>query len=293
MTPNPKHEREDDHGDGDDFPDNDAQAAQQQQQEKSLQSFIPSHLRQYVKPYHGDFCYTPIFHSSLMAQLMREGFLPIACADFLLPKLHLQRCVIHPVTNLHTPKSVKKKAKNFDFTLNTAFDAVVEGCRSQHGSHCWLYPALVHSFKKIFKNHSRGVRLYSVEVWKADTGKLAAGELGYTVGTIYTSLTGFTAEDSAGSVQLAALGKLLAQNDFTIWDLGMEMSYKTSLGSHLMPRQEFVDHVRAVRDIDIPLPTGRRNCCDLIDYAPKYDSRQTPLQSLPSSQSTKKKAKSA
>ena len=110
MTPNPKHER---HHDED--PEEDAAcrhhhgsssssshkkkkkaaaaAAQRQQereeQQRSLESYIPPHLRQYVKPYHGDFCYTPIFHPSLIAQLMREGFLPIACRDFLLPKLHL------------------------------------------------------------------------------------------------------------------------------------------------------------------------------------------------------------
>ena len=30
------------------------------------------------------------------------------------------------------------------------------------------------------------VRLYSVEVWNAVTGELAGGELGYTVGNIYT-----------------------------------------------------------------------------------------------------------
>lgn len=135
--------------------------------------------------------------------------------------------------------------------------------------------------------------LYSIEVFNEETGDLAAGELGYTVGrfffpsifffvldeeiclmrcyllfspsdslncklfltfttigSIYTSLTGFSAENSAGSVQLAALGRLLSTLHFSMWDLGMGgagMEYKQNLGSHLLKRDDFVAHVHNVR----------------------------------------------
>jgi len=89
--------------------------------------------------------------------------------------------------------------------------------------------------------------MYSIEVWDVTTGALAGGELGYSVGSIYTSLTGFSFQDSAGSVQLAALGRMLCRHGFTLWDLGMEMDYKTGLGSILMPRKDFVQHVHDVR----------------------------------------------
>ena len=91
----------------------------------------------------------------------------------------------------------------------------------------WLYPQIVAAFKAIHQRTKSAnatgvnaliipnnslqpkdvtpVRLYSVEIWNAETGVLAGGELGYSVGGIYSSLTGFSNEDAAGSVQLGEI----------------------------------------------------------------------------------------
>jgi Leu/Phe-tRNA-protein transferase len=177
------------------------------------------------------------------------------------------------------------------------------------------------------------VRLYSIEVWKDvvqdgdderkeedeqeeqeddDKGKdegddnknkkrhrrkvLVAGELGYTVGAVYTSLTGFARESGAGSVQLAALGRWLQQSKFRLWDLGMEMEYKADMGAVLVPRHRFVQAVHEWRrpphgdlvltmsggghddDDDDGDDGGRMNCRDVIDseiVAPSAAARET------------------
>jgi Leu/Phe-tRNA-protein transferase len=258
---------------------------------KPLQSYIPANLRSYVVPYHGDFCVSPHFNPNLIAQLMVEGFLPIATEGYLLPKLHQQRCVIHLPNDLHVSKSARKKAKRYQLTFNQSFHEVVDGCRQQHGQNCWLYPPLVEAFSNIQDRQPQGmltqvtesssrhtstcpVRLYSVELWDTD-GTLVAGELGYTVGSIYTSLTGFSRQDSAGSVQMAALGRCLCQAGFTLWDLGMDMEYKRALGSELMPRDDFVQFVQNVRTAEAhrtlprldrhPSEGSPQNCRDIID----------------------------
>jgi len=259
-----------------------------------IESFIPPYLRRFVSPYYGDYCYTRCFHFMLVAQVMSEGFLPIATKGAMLPKLHEHRCVISLPENLHVSRSVRKKSKRFKITVNQAFGQVIEGCKEQHGRRCWLYPPLVEAFQAIFdaKGVSVGifedgtklsgrkcpVRLYSVEVWNESSGALVGGELGYTVGSVYTSLTGFSKEDSAGSVQLAALGRLLCSLGFTLWDLGMEMDYKNSLGCHRMPREEFRDHIWAVREakghLVLPGEGQSFNAKTLIDG--EEDTKQAP-----------------
>lgn len=304
--------------------------------------FLPSELKVYVRHSHSDFFVSPFFDSRLIAQLMYEGFLPIATSNYLVPKLHKFRSVIYPlhipptpaattslsstsksatashgtreksrVSNdsesdnhvakrkqekkaqkvqqkqqqqqhaqcaVHTSKSTKKKSKRFTMTINTDFDSVVKGCHVQHGV-SWLYPPIVRAFRKMNKatqkyNEDNGkianpypVQLYSVEVWNAETKELAGGELGYAVGRIYTSLTGFSCEDSAGSVQLVALGHLLWSRGYDMWDLGMTLDYKTKLGAEDMERTIFVDKVKELREkTDINLVMGESESTSANSY---------------------------
>jgi Leu/Phe-tRNA-protein transferase len=181
---------------------------QRHQEEQAIEAFIPTYLRRFINPYHGDFCYTRVFHYRLIAQLMSEGFLPIATEGVLLPKLHENRCVVRLPEALHVSRSVRKKSKSFQITINQAFDRVVDGCKQQHGDHCWLYPPLVEAFRTMLNSGKVEavvmedgrlptgrvcpVRLYSVEIWNASTGALAGGELGYVACEGPTTMTGTT-----------------------------------------------------------------------------------------------------
>lgn len=214
--------------------------------QQALMTYVPKYLKPYIYPYHGEYCYTPIFQTRFIAQVMAEGFLPVATQGMLLPKLHTERCVIRLPNELHVSKSARKKSKKYSITVNQRFQETIDGCQEQHGRNCWLYPPLVAAFREMMKagkieasvmdDHTGKpipgrcwtVRLYTIEVWNLETGALAAGELGYTVGAIYTSLTGYTKEDSAGSVQMAALGRMLIELGFEMWDLGKPCSCPTT-----------------------------------------------------------------
>lgn len=229
--------------------------------EKSDAEYIPAHLKQYVFHSQEDFYVSRHFDPLLLSHLMYEGFLPIASEYrgecFLIPKLHRKRCILVMESPEHVPKSVKKRGKKYKLELNQNFDAVVKGCHDQHGI-SWLYGPIVEGFRKLYEAGEQGVeiypdrhvRFYSVELVDVETNAVVAGELGYTVGRTYTSLTGFSRVSGAGTVQLHALGRLLYLSGFLMWDLGMSMPYKLSLGAEDIERDLFLDHLYKWRHDD-------------------------------------------
>eukprot|EP00939_MAST-03C_sp_MAST-3C-sp1_P003727 g3727.t1 len=176
-------------------------------------------------------------------------------AYIMLPKLHQSRCVIFPIATFHVQKTARKRSKGFELSVDQDFEGVVKGCRAQHGMN-WLSPPIVESFREMVKEQTftkgeaphAGVTLHSFELWDTKTGKLVAGELGYSVvDKIYTSLTGFSSASGAGTIQLCCTGRLLAARGFALWDLGMFMEYKKNLGAKQMARKHFVRALQRIR----------------------------------------------
>ena len=87
----------------------------------------------------------------------------------------------------------------------------------------------------------------------APTSMLLAGEIGYSIGKVYTSLSGFNVRSDAavGTVQLVLLGRWLEQRGYAFWSLGHcyspEMDYKRRLGHRVLPRHAFLDRLQQVR----------------------------------------------
>mmetsp|Transcript_25500 Transcript_25500/g.84307 ORF Transcript_25500/g.84307 Transcript_25500/m.84307 type:complete len:477 (-) Transcript_25500:47-1477(-) len=211
-------------------------------------AFVTSQI---AKGWNSDFCWASCFEPNFLAALMYEGYLPTAHGSIkpkeyiLLPKLHQQRCIIN-FEDLHVPKGLMRRSRGYKLSTDSRFDEVVAMCLEQH-SESWLHPPLVQGFKGLFRCGGVGqVRIHSIEV--SHNGELVAGELGYSVGKSYCSLSGFTRASSAGSVQCVALGLLLHQRGFEFWDLGMGMKYKHQMGAKDCPRMSFLAQLHRVRD---------------------------------------------
>ena len=70
--------------------------------------------------------------------------------------------------------------------------------------------------------------------------------IGFSIGRVYTSLSGWTearTRDAHGTAQLALLGRWLQRKGYAFWSLGHcyspEMEYKRNLGHRIFPRRDF------------------------------------------------------
>jgi len=94
--------------------------------------------------------------------------------------------------------------------------------------------------------HMHCVELYD-DVQDPQHASPLSGEIGFSIGKIYTSLSGWTEERTAegtGTTQLVLLGRWLQQKGYSFWSLGHcyspAMDYKRQLGHRIFPRTNFL-----------------------------------------------------
>ena len=91
---------------------------------------------------------------------------------------------------------------------------------------------------------------------------LVAGELGYTTGSVYTSLSGFCTRSDRewrhfGNLQLLLLAKALETRGYAFWNLGHPgMAYKRALGAQTLPRRKFLARWLEAIDAHTHPPAG-------------------------------------
>jgi len=165
----------------------------------------------------------------------------------LLPELQFDYAILD-FKDLHISKKVKKllDEENYTFSLNSRFDEVLEKIASQH-KYNWLKDEYIQLLKNLYKNNDKNsnFQIVSTEITAKDSSKLISGEVGYIIGSTYTSLSGFSSKEKEynnyGNLQLVLLAQHLEKEGFTFWNLGhSHMEYKLRLGCKTYSREEFL-----------------------------------------------------
>jgi leucyl/phenylalanyl-tRNA--protein transferase len=207
---------------------------------------------QLVENRNGEFCVALSFEPTLIAEVCYHGYMPmgetVRAKPLLLIKSHERRCLLE-LPKLHISRKLKRYARGLTLQINYNFTECLDRI-AEHHSHSWLIEPLRAAFVHLHHHPIAGVAFHSIEIYEGD--HLIAGEFGYTTGAVYSSLSGFHTRNGSGSVQLALLGKILAESQFAFWDLGMEIPYKAALGAEVVNRSTFLN--RWQRDRDRPTP---------------------------------------
>mmetsp|Transcript_25008 Transcript_25008/g.64541 ORF Transcript_25008/g.64541 Transcript_25008/m.64541 type:complete len:353 (+) Transcript_25008:75-1133(+) len=221
---------------------------------------------------------TPCWHAEFYVGLAYSGFISVSQAvparsggesiPLLIPEIQRSYGVLH-YANLHIERNVAKRAAHYELRFDTAFDDVLAALCEYH-ENCWLLPEYCSLLRTLHKRGRMPVpsgasgaqfEVHSVELYDTRDGTLVAGEVGYAIGSLFTSLTGFTraGHPSAGKVQLAGLACVLEHSGSALWNLGhppreandrlpASMLYKREIGVTVMPRRAFLRQWIAARD---------------------------------------------
>ncbi len=231
--------------------------------------------------YPEEFCASMSFEPDFVDSLCAAGFIPMAMNDggedeYLIPKLHAVRSVMEP-RDIAVTRTARRESSRYSFGLDARFGEVLEACVATHGDD-WLRPPLQAAWMELFRTRQeRRCRFASMELYSrsgpagpdgrlvARDMELVAGEIGVFVGSCYTSLTGFRRESGSGTVQLVAAARFLEASGVALWDLGMPLDYKATIGAHNVSRGEFSALFRSARGRAPRLDAGPFPARDLID----------------------------
>ncbi len=144
-------------------------------------------------------------------------------------------------------RSLRKKLRTvargdaLRLTCDEAFEAVMRACAAPRAGQdgTWITDAMVRAYAAL---HRRDLA-HSIEVWRGD--ELVAGLYGVALGRMFYGESMFTRVTDASKIALAALVKLLRNEEVPVIDCQQNTEHLASLGAREIPRAEFCAHVAA------------------------------------------------
>src|SRR5215213_621307 len=150
-----------------------------------------------------------------------------------------------PLAEFRPSRSLRRSARRFTVSHDTAFADVVAGCADPRRPGGWITPAMRAAYERL---HALGWA-HSIEVWD-ECGVLAGGLYGVEIGGLFAAESKFHVRPDASKVALAALvDRLRAAGGERVLDVQWTTPHLCSLGARDIPRAEYL------RLLAVALPT--------------------------------------
>ena len=161
------------------------------------------------------------------------------------------RAVI-PLGGLHVSRSLRRSRRRFEIRVDTAFDAVIDGCADPRRPHGWISPPMRAAYRRL---HRLGWA-HSVEAWAVagDGDELAGGLYGIAIGGLFAGESMFHRRTDASKVALAGLVDLLRSAGAAgrVLDVQWQTPHLASLGAVEVARDDYLGMVADA--VELPPP---------------------------------------
>lgn len=221
--------------------------------------------------------------------IARAGFICVSIIHpelgaVLIPELQQSYAVLD-WKNLHCSRHLRKlmasgklEEDGIELRVANPGDNVLDRLLDYHGENNWIHEPYQSLVRELALQGSNNFAIHGVELWSTRRDELIAGELGYSIGAIYTSLSGFCAREYPewnhyGILQQVLLAGALRERGYEFWNMGdVTLPYKKALGARILPRADFLDRWCAARDITLTTPLCNGNSlCDFTRQANPAD----------------------
>ncbi len=190
------------------------------------------------------------FSPTMYIKLAKAGFISTSATlinkkTYLLPEIQFEYAILY-FDNIHISKKVKKllNQDNYIFAKNKNINLVIDKINEYHKD-SWICEEYKNMLLDIYSNEHDNFELLTFELYSKKDSSLIAAEIGYKIGKVYTSLTGFFNRDKKynnyGKLQLILLANYLQNENYEFWNLGhASLQYKLDLGAIILKREQFL-----------------------------------------------------
>lgn len=158
----------------------------------------------------------------------------------------VRRGVLTP-TAMHVSRSLRRSARRFRVTLDSAFDAVIDGCADPARPGGWIDGAIAAAYLRL---HELGWA-HSVEVWRDH--ELVGGLYGVALGGLFAGESMFHRATDASKVALLRLGDVLDDGDTRrLIDVQWATPHLRTLGVVETSRKQYLQALPRVLAAEVP-----------------------------------------
>ncbi len=157
------------------------------------------------------------------------------------------RTVLPLDERFHVPRRLARTLRTSDveIRLDSAFEAVMRGCTEGRPDGCWIHEQMVACYVAM---HRAG-HAHSLEVWRED--RLVGGIYGVAFGGGFAAESMFHRERDMSKLALVKLVEHLRGRGFELLDVQFTTEHLKQFGTLEMPRDAYLERVRAVRDLPV------------------------------------------